>query len=81
MPVTKPGIDLLKQDESHHIASGIFLLSHAIAVGDSLWDVAEMTMNTLLIQAETIINEIFALYDPVPFCLKVDDFVNYALMQ
>jgi ribonucleoside-diphosphate reductase beta chain len=81
MPGTTQGIDLLKQDESRHIAYGIFLLSRLIAADDSLWDVAEMTMNTLLMQAVAIINEIFALYDPMPFGLKVDDFVNYAMMQ
>lgn len=81
MPGTTQGIDLLKQDESRHIAYGIFLLSRLIAADDSLWDVAEMTMNTLLMQAVAIINEIFALYDPMPFGLKEDDFVNYAMMQ
>ncbi|MFN8376655.1 MAG: hypothetical protein U0694_27760 [Anaerolineae bacterium] len=38
-------------------------------------------MNTLLMPTMGIINEIFAMYNPVPFGLVVDDFVNYAMMQ
>lgn len=81
MPGTTHGIDLLKQDESRHIAYGIYLISRLIAADDSLWDVAETTMNTLLVQAVAIINEIFERYNPVPFGLKLDDFVGYAMMQ
>jgi ribonucleoside-diphosphate reductase beta chain len=81
MPGTMHGIDLLKQDESRHIAYGIFLISRLIASDDALWDVAQNTMNQLLMQAVAIINEIFEAYDPVPFGLKVDDFVSYAMMQ
>ena len=81
MPATTKGIDLLKQDESRHIAYGIYLLSRLIAVDDSLWEVAESTLNTLLVPAVNVIQEAFACYNPMPFDLKVDDFANYALMQ
>lgn len=81
MPGTTRGIDLLKQDESRHIAYGMYLIARLIAEDRSLWDVAQSTMNLLLMQAIAIINEIFAAYDPVPFGLKVEDFVNYAMMQ
>lgn len=81
MPATTKGIDLLKQDESRHIAYGIFLISRLIAEDDSLWHIAEKTMNTLLMPALGIVTEAFECYDPVPFDMQVEDFSNYALMQ
>lgn len=81
MPATTKGIDLLKQDEARHIAYGIFLISRLISEDDSLWQIAENTMNTLLMPALGIITEAFECYDPVPFNMQVEDFSNYALMQ
>jgi len=75
------GIQKLKQDESRHIAYGIFLISRLIVENPHLWDFAEQTMNELLMPAVGVIHEVFAHYDPVPFGLNVDDFVNYAMMQ
>jgi ribonucleoside-diphosphate reductase beta chain len=81
MPGTMRGVELLKQDESRHIAYGIFLISRLVAEYPHLWDTAETTMNLLMMPAAGIIQEIFDLYDPVPFGLKVDDFMTYAMMQ
>lgn len=81
MPATTRAVDLLKQDESRHIAYGIYLLSRLIAADDSLWDAAELTMNTLLMPAIGIITEAFACYDPMPFGLQLDVFAAYAMSQ
>jgi ribonucleoside-diphosphate reductase beta chain len=81
MPGNTEGIQKLKQDESRHIAYGIFLISRIIAEHPYLWDFAEQTMNELLMPAVGVIHEIFGLYDPVPFGMQVDDFVNFAMMQ
>ncbi|RMG79308.1 MAG: R2-like ligand-binding oxidase, partial [Chloroflexi bacterium] len=81
MPGQIQGIEKLKQDESRHIAYGIFLISRLIAEHPHLWEVAENTMNNLLMPAVGVVQETFALYDPVPFCLELDDFVNFAMMQ
>lgn len=81
MPGTTRAVDLLKQDESRHIAYGIFLISRLIAQDHTLWDSAQATMNALLMPALGVITEAFAHYDPVPFGLKVENFVNYAMMQ
>lgn len=81
MPGTTRAIDLLKQDESRHIAYGIFLLSRLIAQDDSLWEIAQTTMNALLMPALGVITEAFACYDPMPFDLKLDDFTNYAMLH
>jgi ribonucleoside-diphosphate reductase beta chain len=81
MPGLRKGIGLLKQDESRHIAYGIFLLSRLIAVDKKMWKVIEAQMNQLLMPAIGIIGEAFACYDPIPFGLVLDDFVNYATAQ
>ena len=81
MPGNLAGIQKLKQDESRHIAYGIFLISRLVAAHPELWSVAEETMNNLFASALGVINEIFEPYDPPPFGLKLDDFLGYAMMQ
>jgi len=81
MPGLQKGIYKLRQDESRHIAYGIYLISRLVAVDDGLWASLEETMNALLVPASGIIAEAFACYDPVPFDLLEDEFVDYALDQ
>ncbi|MCQ3929749.1 MAG: R2-like ligand-binding oxidase [Chloroflexi bacterium] len=81
LPGQRKGVAYLKQDESRHIAYGVFLLSRLIADNDTLWVVFEETMNTLVMPALGIINEAFSHYDVIPFGLVEDDFVNYAMGQ
>lgn len=81
MPGNMTGIQKLKQDESRHIAYGIYLISRLMSQHPELWDIVDETMNTLLAPALGVIQETFALYDPMPFGLKVDDFAGYAMMQ
>ena len=81
MPGTRRGIGLLKQDESRHIAYGIYLLSRLVATDRALWDVLETRMNELLPGALGVIGDVFSAYDPVPFGLVEEDFTDYALAQ
>jgi len=81
LPGLRKGIFLLKQDESRHIAYGIYLLSRLIAEHPDEWGNLEMQMNTLLPSAIGVIGDAFARYDIVPFGLVEDDFVNYAMSQ
>jgi ribonucleoside-diphosphate reductase beta chain len=81
MPGQCRGISLVKQDESRHIAYGVYLLSRLLAVDDSLWAIIESTMNELLPAALGVIGEAFASYDPIPFGLVPEDFTGYALSQ
>ena len=81
MPGMRKGIYLLKQDESRHIAYGVYLLSRLVAADDRMWDLLEETMNALLVPASGVIAEIFASYDPMPFGLVEDEFIDYALDQ
>lgn len=81
MPGVREGIRLLKQDESRHIAYGIYLLSRLIATDQRIWDHIVERMNELLLHAIGVIDEIFASYDEMPFGLQVEMFSNFALNQ
>jgi ribonucleoside-diphosphate reductase beta chain len=81
MPGTRQGIRLLKQDESRHIAYGVYLLSRLIAADDAIWDLIEGRMNDLLLHAMGVIDEAFACYAVMPFGLEMDTFSDYALAQ
>jgi len=48
MPSLRKGISLLKQDESRHIAYGVYLLSRLVAEYPDLWETLESHMNSLL---------------------------------
>jgi ribonucleoside-diphosphate reductase beta chain len=81
LPGVRKGITLLKQDESRHIAYGIFLISRLLAANPALWELVEAELNRLLPPALGIIGELFARYDPIPFNLSPDVFVDFALGQ
>ena len=80
-PGLRKGISLLKQDESRHIAYGVYLLSRLMAEHPDEWDNLQMQMNMLLPSAIGVIGDAFARYEVVPFGLKEEDFVNYAMSQ
>jgi ribonucleoside-diphosphate reductase beta chain len=75
------GAWLLKQDESRHIAYGVYLISRCLALYPDLWSVVEETMNALLPSALGVIGETFAAYERVPFELVESEFIDYALTQ
>jgi len=81
LPGTRKGVVLLQQDESRHIAYGVYLLSRLIAEDSELWPVMENQMNVLLVPAMNVISEIFAQYDPMPFELQEAEFAMYAANQ
>ncbi len=81
MPGLRKGISLLKQDESRHIAYGIYLLSRLVAEHPHLWDELQTQMNSLLPAAIGVIGDAFSAYEVVPFGLVEDDFIQYAMTQ
>lgn len=81
MPGVREGVRLLKQDESRHIAYGVYLISRLVVADPALWAVVEETMNALLMPTLAVIGDIFGRYDPMPFGLTEDEFVAYALGQ
>lgn len=81
MPGTVAAVQKTKQDESRHIAYGIYLISRLVSEHPDLWKVVEETMNSLLMPAMGIVQENFAAYNPIPFGLSLDEFTGYAMMQ
>ena len=81
MPGMRKGIGYLKQDESRHIAYGIYLLSRLVAADPPLWKVLEQHMERLLEMALANITATFDPYDVPPFGLKVEDFLEFAMSQ
>lgn len=81
LPGTREGILKLREDESRHIAYGIFLLSRLMSADPSLWEVAEKTMNDLLPIAINILGDIFTKYDVLPFGLELEFYTDFAFGQ
>jgi len=81
MPGMQEGILMLKRDESRHIAYGLYLLSRLVSEQPELWQVLEHQMNRLLEVALGTINEIFDRYEELPFGLKLEDFLDFAMTQ
>ena len=82
MPGMRNGIRLLKQDESRHIAYGVFFISRHLAGTPGLWAQFDETMNALLPLALGVIDEMFDVYGgDAPFGLEQETFVEYALSQ
>lgn len=81
MPGQLQGITYTKQDESRHIAYGLYLLSRLIACDEAVWEVVETTMSELMVAAAGVITDAFSFYDPIPFNLNEDEFIEYAWSQ
>lgn len=81
LPGIKKGIQLLKQDESRHVAYGLYLISRLLSADPELWSVVEERMNALLPLALEIVSVPFTLYDPVPFGLDMNVMATYASEQ
>jgi len=81
MPGVTEGIRLLQRDESRHIAYGIHLISRLIEEDPELMGVFQSSMSDLMPMAMASITELFACYDPMPFGLKEEDFVQFAMDQ
>src|ERR1700752_2880069 len=65
-------------DERRHMAWGTFTCRRHVAADDANWDVFESRMNELMPLGLRLIEEGFALYDPMPFGLSTDESMQYA---
>ncbi|MDX1672816.1 MAG: R2-like ligand-binding oxidase, partial [Balneolaceae bacterium] len=81
MPGLRKGVELVKRDESRHIAYGLYLLNRLVQHNPKLWPLIETRMEELLDLSLQIINDIFDRYEVMPFGLTRDEFVEYALGQ
>lgn len=81
LPGTRSAIRLLKQDESRHIAYGIFVIGRLLNAEPQLWEPIEARLGELIIMPMAIIDEAFACYDVMPFGLRAEEFFDYAMGQ
>jgi ribonucleoside-diphosphate reductase beta chain len=77
-----PGMQELVQrigdDERRHMAWGTFTCRRHVAADDANWTVFETRMNELLPLALQATEQGFALYDPMPFGMQLDEFMQYS---
>lgn len=81
MPGLREGLNKIKQDESRHIAFGLYLVNRILDENPEYKKTAEDLLTTLLNDATNIIHEIFEPYDEIPFNLEKEWFLNYAIKQ
>jgi len=81
LPGMQEGIVKLKQDESRHIAYGLYLINRLLQENRKLGEGFEETLEELLYDATNVIHEIFSQYTVVPFGLKQDWFIDHAVKQ
>lgn len=82
LPGMQTFIRNVQRDESRHVGYGVFLLSRLVAEhGDTVWDVIDQRMQELIMIAVQHIQETLGAYDPVPFGITPDDFVDYGMGQ
>ncbi|MCC5941278.1 MAG: R2-like ligand-binding oxidase [Balneolaceae bacterium] len=81
LPGLQEGIIKLKQDESRHIAFGLYLINRLLEDNPHCKESFEKHLETLLDDATNVIHEIFEPYDVVPFGLEKEWFLNFAIKQ
>jgi ribonucleoside-diphosphate reductase beta chain len=65
-------------DERRHMAWGTFTCRRHVAADDANWTVFETHMNELIPLALKATEEGFALYDPMPFGMQLEEFMQYS---
>ena len=81
LPGLQEGITHIRQDESRHIAFGIYLINRLLENHPGHIEMFENHLSERLDDATNIIFEIFKPYDVVPFGLTQEWFLDYALKQ
>jgi len=78
---TSKGIEYLKKDESRHIAYGIYLINSLLESDKRRWSAVEETTSNLFPLVQQVFDSIFVRYEQMPFNLKKQIFIDYALLQ
>lgn len=82
MPGLREFVYKLKQDESRHIAYGIYLISRLVSEnGDEVWEAFNSQMNMLLMPAMQVVTESYDKFEVVPFGIDVNELTTYAMGQ
>ncbi len=82
MPGLSEFANKLKQDESRHVAYGVFLISRLVAEhGDEVWQAVEEQMHMVMQPAMSLIEESYAEYEVIPFNVDPEFYKAYAQDQ
>ncbi|TBH21566.1 R2-like ligand-binding oxidase [Thermus thermamylovorans] len=82
MPGTLEGIARVREDESRHIAYGLYLIARHLEADPGLWEVVEGRLGLLLPEAMGVVGELFAAYPGgAPLGLTPEEFFAYASGQ
>ena len=81
-PGLKTFVGKLKQDESRHIAYGIYLISRLVSEhGDDVWNAFQEQMNMLLMPSMKLVEETYGNDGFIPFGVDLNEILNYAMGQ
>jgi ribonucleoside-diphosphate reductase beta chain len=78
LPGMQELIQRIGDDERRHMAWGTFTCRRHVAADDANWTVFETRMNELIPLALQATEQGFALYDPMPFGMCLDEFMQYS---
>jgi ribonucleoside-diphosphate reductase beta chain len=78
LPGMQELIQRIGDDERRHMAWGTFTCRRHVAADDANWAVFESRMNELLPLALRAVEQGFALYDPMPFGMSIDEMMQYS---
>jgi len=82
LPGMQEAVAKVKQDESRHLAYGVYLLARLVAEhGDPVWEAIQARMALLLEPALGVIQELFASYTTMSFGLSLAEFLDFAMHQ
>ncbi len=82
LPGTLAMVELLRRDESRHLAYGVHLLGRLVRDhGDEVWEAVEARMNLLLEPAVAVVGEALAAYEVLPFGIDPDTVMAYAMTR
>jgi len=68
----------ISDDERRHMAWGTFTCRRHVAADDANWTAFEARMNELIPLALQATEQGFVLYDPIPFDICLDEFMQYS---
>ena len=78
LPGMQELIRRIGDDERRHMAWGTFTCRRHVAADDANWAVFETRMNELMPLGLRLVEEGFALYDPMPFGISTEDMLQYS---
>ena len=78
LPGMQELVQRISDDERRHMAWGTFTCRRHVAADDANWTAFEARMNELIPLALQATEQGFVLYDPIPFDISLDEFMQYS---